>query len=77
MRRRHAVELVDNVFKVRPCYHQLVAALIKSGVWSLEADASPGTPIQPMTANPARDIDEVIVRLEGRGKPCDALVTIL
>ena len=24
VRRRQAVELVDNVFKVRPCYHQLV-----------------------------------------------------
>ena len=43
-RRRRAVELVDAVFQVQPCYHQLVEALLAGGVWSLDAAAKPGMP---------------------------------
>ena len=60
--RRRAVALVDEAFKVQPCYHQLVEALVTQGVWALDVKERAGMPIQAMTANPALSIDEVLKR---------------
>ena len=64
--RRRAVALVDEAFKVQPCYHQLVDALVTQGVWALDVKQRAGMPIQAMTANPALSIDDVLKRF------CDA-----
>ena len=61
-RRRRAVELVDAVFQVQPCYHQLVDALLAGGVWSLDVTAKPGMPLQPMTAAPVNSVAGVLKR---------------
>ena len=60
--RRRAVALVDEAFKVQPCYHQLVDALVTQGVWALDVKERAGMPIQAMTANPALSIDDVLKR---------------
>jgi ATP-dependent DNA ligase len=60
--RRRAVALVDEAFKVQPCYHQLVEALVTQGVWALDVKERAGMPIQAMTANPALSIDDVLKR---------------
>ena len=56
---------MSDVFNVQPCYHALVDALARSGVWQLQKAVSVGTPLRPMTAAPAVSVAEVISRLGG------------
>ena len=53
---------------MQPCYHQLVEALLAGGVWSLDAAAKPGMPVQPMTAAPVNSVAGVLERF-GAARP--------
>ena len=62
-RRRDAVQRVNDVFNVQPCYHQLVNDLARQTVWELSGGAVAGIPLTPMTAAPAASLDEVMARM--------------
>ncbi|KAJ4825050.1 tRNA ligase [Turnera subulata] len=68
-----AAKIVKQVFSVLPLYDRIVHALLNDGVWKLPKTCgfTPGIPVGPMLAKPAKDVSEIVNKFQDTVFTCE------